>query len=53
MSHPAEMIDGLALAGDFEAPDRPMSMRRALVVWVGLSVGGWGLVAAVLGLTIL
>ena len=53
MGQPAELLDVVPL--DFEpvrdkADDCPMSARRALAVWVGLSAGGWGLVAALLGL---
>ena len=53
MSQPAEMVDSLPL--DFEpafveADDQPMSARRALAVWVGISAGGWGIIAALVGL---
>jgi hypothetical protein len=50
MSQPVEMMDGFVLADDYAAPGRPMSMRRALVLWIGLSAGGWGLIAACISL---
>ena len=55
MAQPAELLDSLAL--DFDsapaAPDlRRMSARRALVVWIGLSLGGWGVLAALASLTL-
>jgi hypothetical protein len=54
MGQLAELADTLPLDFDdtlVEAPARPMSARRALAVWVGLSIGGWGLVAALIGYT--
>ena len=56
MGQPAELFDTLPLDFDdhlVEAPAQPMSARRALAVWVGLSLGGWGLVAALVSYTIL
>ena len=52
MGQPAELLDTLPLDFDdtlVDAPAQPMSARRAIAVWVGLSLGGWGLVAALLG----
>jgi len=54
MGQPAELFDTLPLDFDdtrIEAPAQPMSARRAIVVWVGLSLGGWCLVAALVGYT--
>jgi hypothetical protein len=51
MSRPAELFDRLPLDFDstrVETRDRPISARRAIAVWVGLSVGGWGVLAAAL-----
>jgi hypothetical protein len=53
MSQPAELLDTLPLDFDVarvEAPLRPISARRALVVWVGLSIGGWCMLAALISL---
>jgi len=52
MGQPAELFDTLPL--DFEdhrvaAPLRPMGAGRAFAVWVALSLGGWGLIAAIVG----
>jgi hypothetical protein len=52
MAQPAELLDPMTLAGDFDAlcdeqDSRPYSMRKAIMVWVGLSAGAWGVIAAV------
>ena len=52
MGQSAQLLDTLPL--DFDdtlvaTPAQPISARRALAVWVGLSLGGWGLVAALIG----
>jgi hypothetical protein len=53
MAQPAELFDTLPLDFDtarVERPVRPISARRALAVWVGLSVGGWCVLAALISL---
>ena len=53
MAQPAELLDALALDLDCApaaADLRPISARLALTVWIGLSLGGWGVIAALVGL---
>jgi hypothetical protein len=52
MGQPAELLDTLPLDFDdtlAEAMAEPISARRAFALWVGLSLGGWSLVVALIG----
>jgi hypothetical protein len=51
MSQQVEMMDGFVLTQDPVVSDgRPMTMRRAIFLWAALSLGGWGLIAACVGI---
>jgi hypothetical protein len=56
MGQPAEMVHGLVdrTAKDdvgFSLP-RPLSARKALIVWIALSFIGWGAVVGIMTLTL-
>lgn len=56
MGQPAEMVHGLVDRtakddAEFSLP-RPLSARKALVVWIALSFIGWGAIVGIMTLTL-